>query len=82
MARSGNNWTREERILSFESQRLMASYTNQDLLDYAEVKKDDLPPEGKEREAIVKQRVNQDFFRRRVLSAYNHTCCITGLAVP
>ena len=68
--------------LAFESQRLMAKYTGQDLLEYAGVMTDDLPPAGKEREAIVKLRVNQDFFRRRVLSAYNNTCCITGLAVP
>ena len=52
---------------AFESQRLMAKYTGQDLLEYAGVMTDDLPPAGKEREAIVKLRVNQDFFRRRVL---------------
>lgn len=68
--------------LAFESQRLMAQFKHEDLLDYAAVQKDDLPPEGKEREALVKQRVNQDFFRRRVLSTYNNTCCITRLAVP
>jgi putative restriction endonuclease len=46
------------------------------------VETQDLPPAGLEREAIVRLRVNQNFFRRRVLSAYNHRCCITGLAVP
>jgi len=34
---------------------------------------------GKEREAIVKVRVNQNFFRQMVLAAYDNTCCITGL---
>jgi len=77
-----NEFAKNPEALAFESQRLMAKYTGQDLLEYAEVKTDDLPPEGKERDAIVKQRVNQDFFRRRVLSVYNTTCCITGLAVP
>ena len=38
-----------------------------------------MPKEGKVREQIVKARVNQCFFRRTVLSAYNSTCCITGL---
>lgn len=77
-----NEFAANPEALAFESQRLMAKYMGQELLDYAEVRTDDLPHEGKEREAIVKQRVNQDFFRRRVLSAYNTTCCITGLSVP
>ncbi len=75
-------FAKDPEALAFESQRLMAKYTGQDLVEYAEVETDDLPPEGKERDAMVKQRVNQNFFRRRVLSAYNGTCCITGLAVP
>lgn len=33
---------------------------------------------GKEREAIVKLRVNQNFFRKMILASYNETCCITG----
>jgi putative restriction endonuclease len=32
-----------------------------------------------EREALVKLRVNQAFFRQRVLSAYDFRCCVTGL---
>lgn len=75
-------FAKDPEALVFESQRLMAKYTGQDLVEYAEVETADLPPEGKERDAVVKQRVNQNFFRRRVLSAYNGTCCITGLAVP
>lgn len=75
-------FAKDPEALAFESQKLMAKYSGQDLLIYAEVNTEDLPREGKERDAIVKQRVNQDFFRRRVLSAYNNTCCITGLAVP
>lgn len=39
-------------------------------------------PEGKTRDAIVRTRVNQAFFRYAVLAAYECTCCITGLAVP
>ncbi len=34
---------------------------------------------GEERERLVKVRVNQAFFRKMVLSAYEDTCCITGL---
>lgn len=39
-------------------------------------------PIGEEREVIIKQRFNQHLFRNMVLSAYNNTCCITGLARP
>jgi putative restriction endonuclease len=36
---------------------------------------------GKERESIVKQRVNQNFFRTAVLTSYQNKCCITGLPI-
>lgn len=31
---------------------------------------------------MVRQRVNQGFFRRAVLSSYDGACCLTGLAAP
>ena len=33
-------------------------------------------------QALVDQRVGQDFFRRAVLANYEETCCITGIADP
>lgn len=36
-------------------------------------------PKGKERESIVKLRINQTFFRNAVLTSYKYKCCITGL---
>ncbi len=39
-------------------------------------------PEGKDRDALVKVRVNQSFFRNAVLASYNNHCCITGIEVP
>lgn len=36
-------------------------------------------PKGKERDSIVKSRVNQNFFRSAVLTSYQNKCCITGL---
>ncbi len=39
-------------------------------------------PDGLERDAIVKQRVNQSFFRATILSSYNLKCCITGISIP
>lgn len=38
--------------------------------------------EGKEKERLVKMRVNQCDFRLRILGSYNEKCCITGLQIP
>jgi len=67
--------------LAFESARLLAIHEGKTLEEVAQIETDDLPPPGKEREAIVRVRVNQSFFRRRVLSAYDFRCCVTGLAI-
>ena len=67
--------------LAFESQELLATKLGKKVEDVAEIRTDDLPREGVEREALIKVRVNQSFFRRRILSAYEFQCCITGLAV-
>ena len=40
-----------------------------------------LPP-GRYRDAQIKQRVGQSFFRRVVLSTYSNRCCITKMAEP
>ncbi|SRR6266851_6210 len=66
--------------LAFESERLLAEREGKSIEEIAEIETDDLPPSGKERDAIVRVRVNQSFFRRRVLSAYGFRCCVTGLS--
>lgn len=73
-----DNW--EE--LGFESEKLIAEFKNEPIERSADIFVDDLPKEGKDREAIVKARVNQSFFRKNILSAYSYKCCITGIAVP
>lgn len=67
--------------LAYESERLLADRLGRSIEAVAEIEMDDLPPPGLEREAIVKLRVNQSFFRRRVLSAYQYRCCVTGLPI-
>jgi putative restriction endonuclease len=37
---------------------------------------------GKDIERKVRVRINQDFFRRMILSSYNERCCLTGLSIP
>ncbi len=68
--------------LSFESEVLLAEKTGKKVEEVSGIYVLDLPKEGKEREAMVKTRVNQSFFRKTVLAAYSIKCCITGLGVP
>ena len=67
--------------LAFESERIIARLSNQNIEISTAIKTDDLP-RGEERSVIVKQRVNQSFFRAAVMSAYNFHCCISGVNVP
>jgi putative restriction endonuclease len=64
---------------TFESGRLLAQITGhvKELEDEPK-----LFPEGKTREAVVRTRINQGFFRAAVLAAYGSTCCITGCSLP
>lgn len=73
-----NNWD----ILSFESEKLLAKYENTTIELLNEIPEEDIPKEGKTREQTVKVRVNQSFFRKTILAAYNNTCCITGIRQP
>lgn len=68
--------------LAYESEKLLAEKTGRQVEEVSEIELFDLPKLGKEREAIVKIRVNQSFFRKSVLAAYNYQCCITGLEIP
>jgi putative restriction endonuclease len=72
-AEFSDNWEK----LTFESQRLLAEMTGSEDRFPEEVSF----PEGKTREAIVRTRVNQAFFRAAVLAAYGARCCITGLSI-
>lgn len=71
------NWD----TLAYESEELIAKFQNKRIEDIAEFNISDLP-KGKDRETVVKSRVNQSFFRSTILSSYNLKCCITGLSVP
>ena len=73
-----NNWDK----LAYESELLLAKYKHvavEDLSDIDEIK---ISKEGLDREALVKVRVNQGFFRLTVLTSYENKCCITGISIP
>lgn len=72
------NW--EE--LAYQSEQILAKLKNDTVENTAGIIEEDLPVEGKEREILVKTRVNQSFFRRTVLASYNNRCCITGISSP
>lgn len=71
------NWDK----LAFESEQLIANFQNKKVEEIQEIDLKNLP-EGKERETVIKARVNQNFFRSAILSSYNLKCCITGLSIP
>lgn len=64
--------------LIYESECLIAKYSNDSIEHTSNIDLDNLP-EGTERLAVIKQRVNQTFFRYTVLSSYDNKCCISGI---
>ena len=68
--------------LSFESEKILAAYKNHSIEISSGIEIENLPKEGKERERLIKTRVNQQFFRLAILASYENKCCITGLNIP
>jgi putative restriction endonuclease len=73
-----NNW--DER--AYQSEQLLAEKENTTPEQLNNIPEMELPREGKTREAMIKVRVNQSFFRQMILADYNSTCCITGIRQP
>ena len=68
-----NDWEK----MAFESEQQMIRIYGESI--YTE--NEEIIPEGKYKESIVKTRVNQSFFRKMILSSYDSQCCITGLPI-
>lgn len=64
--------------LAYESEKLIAELSKVPIEKISGIKIDDLPI-GRDRETIIKQRVNQSFFRSTVLNSYDFRCCISGV---
>lgn len=73
--RYSDNWGQ----LAYDSNRIISRLTGKPIESVAEIDLANIP-DGAEREAIVRQRINQSFFRNVVLASYDYSCCITGLA--
>ena len=67
---------------AYESEKKLAALRGLPVEQQAGISPLEIPKEGIDRERIVRQRVNQHFFRSAVLAAYDSQCCITGLALP
>ena len=71
-----DNW--EEQF--FEGEKLLAKKKHTSVEKIYEADLENLPKvEGKERERLIMQRVNQYHFRKIVLTNFNNQCCITGI---
>jgi putative restriction endonuclease len=77
-----NKFAEDPESLAFESEKLMSELKHIPLVPSEEIFNLSDFPKGLDKESTVKIRVNQRFFRERILSIYGYTCCITGLAVP
>ena len=73
-----NEFSKDPDSLAFESEKVIAKLQGKTIEENSGIDMSNLP-QGKERELIVKQRVNQSFFRMSVLSSYNNRCCISGI---
>lgn len=72
-----NNWEK----LAYESELIKAKLSNINI-EQTIIDVDNYFPEGKDKESFVKTRINQQFFRKTILSANNYRCCITGIQIP
>lgn len=73
-----NNW--DAALLA--SEKLLANTKHTTIEKLNKIDLDNLPTEGKEKERLVKVRVNQSIFRAIVLATYDGHCCITGINNP
>ena len=65
--------------LAFDARAILANISECNIEDVAEIDSRDIP-QGLDRERVVRQRINQTFFRNAVLSSYSMQCCITGMS--
>jgi putative restriction endonuclease len=67
--------------MAFQSETLYAQKTVSGIGEKKSIDDSFQIEEGKTKETVIKARVNQGFFRKMVLAAYDNTCCVTGLNI-
>jgi len=73
-----NQWDK----LAFDSASILANIKNEPIEKVLNIEDELKYAVGREKERIVKTRVNQSDFRQRILASYNEKCCITGIDIP
>ena len=76
-----NEYANDKEKLAFASISAIAKFKNKKVEEILELDRDEIP-EGKEKERLIKTRVNQKFFRDSILGIYDNKCCITQLQIP
>ncbi len=69
----------KERLFA-EAQRIKAELLHKSVEETLSITQKDL--EGKEKDVVIKQRVNQSAFRSMILYNYEERCAITGINIP
>lgn len=75
-----NEFANDKERLFMEAQRIKAEMLQKPIEETLHITQTDL--EGREREAIIKQRVNQSVFRTMILQNYENKCAVTGINIP
>ncbi|MBR1447365.1 MAG: HNH endonuclease [Prevotella sp.] len=75
-----DEYTDDRERLFCEAQRIKATLLHKPIEETLNISVQDL--EGKERDLVIKQRVNQSVFRSMILSNYEERCAITGINIP
>ena len=74
-------YSNDREKLAIDSTLLIAKFSKKRIEEVIELKEEEIP-EGKDKERLIKTRVNQSFFRESILGIYDTKCCITGLHIP
>lgn len=75
-----DEFANDRECLFIEAQRIKANLLHKPIEETLNLTDRDL--EGKERTAIIRQRINQNAFRTMVLLNYEERCAITGINIP
>ena len=75
-----NEYAANREKLFLDAEYSLAAFQKQKVEDHLGIDNRDLV--GKDRLAVIKQRVNQDVFRTMILNNYSSHCAISGLNIP
>lgn len=75
-----DEFANDKEKLFCEAQRIKADLLNKTIEETLNITEKEL--EGKVKEVVIKQRVNQSIFRTMVLANYEGRCAITGINIP